>query len=90
MAKNELIKRLNDKQSVIGIVGLGYVGLPLMLRYQEVGYRVLGLDIDQTKVDRLNKGETYIAHIRPRPSKRPGPAGLRRPPTSPGRASLTL
>jgi UDP-N-acetyl-D-glucosamine dehydrogenase len=64
MTKNELIKRLNDKQSVIGIVGLGYVGLPLMLRYQEVGYRVLGLDIDQTKVDRLNKGETYIAHIK--------------------------
>jgi len=64
MAKNELTKRLNDKQSVIGIVGLGYVGLPLMLRYQEVGYRVLGLDIDQTKVDRLNKGETYIAHIK--------------------------
>ncbi len=65
MTKNELIKRLNDKQSVIGIVGLGYVGLPLMLRYQQVGYRVLGLDIDQTKVDRLNKGETYIAHIKP-------------------------
>jgi UDP-N-acetyl-D-glucosamine dehydrogenase len=64
MTKSELIKRLTDKQSVIGIVGLGYVGLPLMLRYQEVGYRVLGLDIDQTKVDRLNKGETYIAHIK--------------------------
>ncbi len=65
MTKNELIERLNDRQSVIGIVGLGYVGLPLMLRYREVGYRVLGLDIDQTKVDRLNKGETYIAHIKP-------------------------
>ena len=64
MTKNELTKRLNDKQSVIGIVGLGYVGLPLMLRYQEIGYRVLGLDIDQAKVDRLNKGETYIAHIK--------------------------
>jgi UDP-N-acetyl-D-glucosamine dehydrogenase len=65
MTKSELIKRLNEKQSVIGIVGLGYVGLPLMLRYQEVGYRVLGLDIDQIKVDRLNRGETYIAHIKP-------------------------
>jgi len=64
VTKSELIKRLNVKQSVIGIVGLGYVGLPLMLRYQEVGYRVLGLDIDQTKVERLNKGETYIAHIK--------------------------
>ncbi|UCG41805.1 MAG: nucleotide sugar dehydrogenase [candidate division WOR-3 bacterium] len=64
MTKNELVQRLEDKQSIIGIVGLGYVGLPLMLRYQEAGYRVLGFDIDKSKVARLNKGETYIAHIR--------------------------
>lgn len=61
--KHELIKRLEKKTSLIGIVGLGYVGLPLMLRYIEVGYRVLGIDIDQTKVDALNKGQTYIEHI---------------------------
>jgi UDP-N-acetyl-D-glucosamine dehydrogenase len=72
----ELIQRLNDRQSVIGIVGLGYVGLPLMLRYQEVGYRVLGFDIDQAKVDRLNKGETYIAHISPKAIARARAAGF--------------
>ncbi|MFO7674794.1 MAG: nucleotide sugar dehydrogenase [bacterium] len=60
---NRLINRLNRKESVIGIVGLGYVGLPLMLRFEEVGYRVLGFDIDEDKVARLNRGETYIAHI---------------------------
>lgn len=58
-----LINRLNNKQALIGVVGLGYVGLPLMLRYNSIGFSVLGIDIDQSKVDKLNKGETYIEHI---------------------------
>src|SRR3954469_1218098 len=53
MHKDTLLKRLNDKTAVIGIVGLGYVGLPLSLRYAEVGYKVVGFDIDQSKVDVL-------------------------------------
>lgn len=61
--KQELQKKLASKDAVIGIVGLGYVGLPLMLRYNEVGFRVLGLDIDQGKVDALTRGESYIEHI---------------------------
>ena len=61
--KNELLNKLNNKDAVIGIVGLGYVGLPLMLRYIEVGYKVLGFDIDQEKVDALNAGRSYIEHI---------------------------
>ncbi|MFC5085708.1 nucleotide sugar dehydrogenase [Microvirga arabica] len=63
MHKDTLLKRLNDKTAVVGIVGLGYVGLPLSLRYSEVGYKVIGFDIDQDKVDALNKGQTYIEHI---------------------------
>ena len=47
----------------IGIVGLGYVGLPLALRFVEVGFPVLGLDIDESKVNKLNRGESYIEHI---------------------------
>ena len=62
-AKSQLIERLDSKTALIGIVGLGYVGLPLVLRYVEAGYRVLGLDIDQAKVDKLNRGQTYIEHI---------------------------
>ncbi|WP_295584193.1 nucleotide sugar dehydrogenase [uncultured Lamprocystis sp.] len=58
-----LIARLQTRQSLIGILGLGYVGLPLMLRFAEVGYRVLGFDIDLAKVTRLNAGESYIEHI---------------------------
>jgi UDP-N-acetyl-D-glucosamine dehydrogenase len=61
--KNELLNKLNNKDAVIGIVGLGYVGLPLMLRYIEVGYQVLGFDIDAEKVDALNAGRSYIEHI---------------------------
>lgn len=61
---NALITSLKNSQSKIGIVGLGYVGLPLMLRFQEEGYKVLGFDIDEFKVSRLNKGESYIEHIR--------------------------
>lgn len=58
-----LIEKFASKTATIGIVGLGYVGLPLMLRYSEVGYRVIGLDIDSSKTDKLNRGESYIEHI---------------------------
>lgn len=59
----QLISKLNQKEAIIGIVGLGYVGLPLMLRYADVGFRVLGIDIDADKVNRLNNGQSYIEHI---------------------------
>ncbi|MGH8371899.1 MAG: nucleotide sugar dehydrogenase, partial [Gammaproteobacteria bacterium] len=52
-----------NRDAVIGIVGLGYVGLPLMLRFIEVGYKVIGLDIDVAKVDMLAAGKSYIKHI---------------------------
>ncbi len=62
-AMRELIGKLNERKAVVGILGLGYVGLPLMRRFSEVGYRVLGFDIDQRKVDLLNRGKSYIGHI---------------------------
>jgi UDP-N-acetyl-D-glucosamine dehydrogenase len=62
-ALNQLVSRLAERKAVIGIVGLGYVGLPLMLRYVEVGFKVIGIDIDRRKVDQLNRGESYIEHI---------------------------
>jgi len=61
--KTDLIGKLQSKEAIISIVGLGYVGLPLMLRFSAVGYRVLGVDIDTDKVDRLNAGQSYIEHI---------------------------
>lgn len=61
--KDLLIKKLEDKTATVGIVGLGYVGLPLVLRYSEIGYNVLGIDIDEAKVQKLNAGGSYIQHI---------------------------
>jgi len=57
------VAKFKSKEALIGIVGLGYVGLPLMLRYNAIGYRVLGIDIDEDKVGKLNVGESYIEHI---------------------------
>ncbi len=57
------LKKLSDQTAVIGIIGLGYVGLPLMIRYAEVGYKVLGFDVVAEKVEKLNAGESYIEHI---------------------------
>ncbi len=59
----EVISSLKNRTSKIGIVGLGYVGLPLMLRFQEEGFKVLGFDIDEFKINRLMEGKSYIEHI---------------------------
>lgn len=63
MGNSTLVEKLNQKSALIAIVGLGYVGLPLLLRYANVGYKVLGVDIDREKVDMLNRNQSYIAHI---------------------------
>ena len=59
-----LVWRIADRTAVIGVVGLGYVGVPLALRFTEAGFKVLGFDIDQKKIDSLNQGKSYIEHIR--------------------------
>ncbi|GAB2889596.1 nucleotide sugar dehydrogenase [Microbulbifer echini] len=59
----QLTSKLSSKEAVIGIVGLGYVGLPLSLSYSESGYVTLGFDIDKSKVDAINAGKSYIRHI---------------------------
>lgn len=61
--KDRLIQKIKRHQALVGIVGMGYVGLPLMLRFTEVGFPVVGFDIDERKVARLNEGESYIGHI---------------------------
>ncbi|GAA6138639.1 UDP-N-acetyl-D-glucosamine 6-dehydrogenase [Arenicella sp. 4NH20-0111] len=61
--KNSLIEKIQRKEAVIGVVGLGYVGLPLIKRLNEVGLKTLGLDIDESKVEALQQGRKYIKHI---------------------------
>ena len=58
-----LLKKIKERTCSIGIVGLGYVGLPLALRFFEEGFTVFGFDIDKRKIDALCKGESYINHI---------------------------
>lgn len=63
LQKNDLIQRIERKNAMVGIVGLGYVGLPLLLRCCEAGYNVIGFDISEDKVRALSKGKSYIEHI---------------------------
>jgi UDP-N-acetyl-D-glucosamine dehydrogenase len=58
-----LSKKFDEKRALIGIIGLGYVGLPLVIRFAEEGFRVFGFDIDLNKIKKLKKGESYFKHI---------------------------
>ncbi len=64
MIESELGKSIEARTAKIAIVGMGYVGLPLALRFTDVGFKVLGVDIDAAKVDALNAGRSYIKHIK--------------------------
>jgi len=57
------IDKVNKREAVIGICGLGYVGLPLVMAFNRQGFKVIGFDIDKSKIDKLAKGESYIAHL---------------------------
>lgn len=59
----ELLQKIESKKAKIGIVGLGYVGLPLLMEFVEQGFTTVGFDVDDKKVDLLNKGQSYIKHI---------------------------
>ena len=62
--KETLIKNLKEKKARIGILGLGYVGLPLAVVFAEAGFHVTGIDPDSRKVDSLNKGISYIPDVK--------------------------
>lgn len=59
----ELRSKLTSRQAVIGVIGLGYVGIPLALRFSEVGFPLIGFDIDKNRVVALNAGQSPIKHI---------------------------
>ena len=60
---NELINKIKNRDALIGIIGLGYVGLPLAREFLNSGFKVTGFDIDNEKVKKINKGISYIKHI---------------------------
>src|SRR5437773_11987335 len=60
-----LERKLEDKTAQVGVIGLGYVGLPLALLFARKGFATTGFDVDPAKVEKLERGESYISHIRP-------------------------
>ncbi len=63
MNATTLIERILNREAVVGVIGLGYVGLPLVMEFCRAGFKVIGFDVDRAKTDALNRGESYIRHI---------------------------
>jgi UDP-N-acetyl-D-glucosamine dehydrogenase len=58
-----LAEKIRSRQATVGVVGLGYVGLPLAVEYAQAGFHVVGIDLNQTKTERVNLGDSYIGDI---------------------------
>ena len=67
---SELEKKIRSHEGRVGVVGLGYVGLPLVVEFAQAGFNVTGIDIDARKVDQVNQGKSYVQDI---PSEVLGP-----------------
>lgn len=61
---SSLLEKINANKEIVGIIGLGYVGLPLAVGFAQAGIKVIGFDKSQSKVDKINQGENYIKDIR--------------------------
>ncbi len=61
--KHQLLEKIVSRSLRIGVIGLGYVGLPLTVTFAEAGFTVTGIDVDQQKVDQANNGESYIPDV---------------------------
>jgi UDP-N-acetyl-D-glucosamine dehydrogenase len=61
--KDELIAKIESREAVVGVIGLGYVGLPLAREFLKKNFTVLGFDVDEEKVVKISNGESYIKHI---------------------------
>ena len=63
MSKEALLEKIERREVVIGLIGLGYVGLPLAVEFGKEGYRVIGVDVVEEKVDLINAGKSYIPDV---------------------------
>ncbi|SMC27152.1 UDP-N-acetyl-D-glucosamine dehydrogenase [Desulfacinum hydrothermale DSM 13146] len=67
---NDLLRKIQNQKATVGIIGLGYVGLPLLIRFGEAGFALIGFDVDSTKINALLHGRSYIRHIPIEPVQR--------------------
>ena len=61
--KEELLKKIKNREIVAGVVGLGYVGLPLAVEKAKAGFKTIGFDVQSSKVDMVNQGHNYIGDV---------------------------
>ncbi|HPV06440.1 MAG TPA: nucleotide sugar dehydrogenase [Aggregatilineales bacterium] len=74
--KTELLQKIENREAVIAVIGIGYVGLPLAVEFAREGYRVIGVDVSEKKVGLINSGVSYIPDIPTEDIARPVEAGL--------------
>jgi UDP-N-acetyl-D-glucosamine dehydrogenase len=63
MIKNQITKLITDKKARVGVIGLGYVGLPLVVEYAACGFEGIGFEVDETKANKINSGDSYIGDV---------------------------
>lgn len=63
MIKNDFLRAIDERRTVIGVIGLGYVGLPLVVEFAGKGFNSIGFEVDKAKAESINKGESYIPDV---------------------------
>src|SRR5258708_7026826 len=63
MSNTNLLKRIRTKEARVGVIGLGYVGLPLAVEFARAGFHVTGFDVDERKISQINAGRSYIPDV---------------------------
>ena len=63
MMKNEMLRKIENREIVVGVVGLGYVGLPLAVEKAKAGFKTIGFDVQAQKVEMVNAGHNYIGDV---------------------------
>src|SRR2546423_10051948 len=75
MIKTEIINLIKDQRAHVGVIGLGYVGLPLATEFASKGFHATGFEVDEKKVDQINSGQSYIGDVSTRQVKEAVDAG---------------